>query len=192
MGEPSSQGPVGPEGLVLCTVESVRVHVLTGQHVVLLQPQAPKDAERLVPIWIGADQAHSIATRIAGIPSDRPLTHDLMMSMLHASGVEITRVVVKDLVTESTGTGGVFHGSIFLQVGEREVEIDSRASDAIALAVRCDARILVAGDVIDRSSIAASGQEEDAGELGVFRQFIDSLSDDPGSPDPGPSGSANG
>ena len=192
MGDPSSQEPVGPEGLVLCTVESVRVHVLTGQHVVLLQPQALKDAERLVPIWIGADQAHSIATRIAGIPSDRPLTHDLMMSMLHASGVEITRVVVKDLVTESTGTGGVFHGSIFLQVGEREVEIDSRASDAIALAVRCDARILVAGDVIDRSSIAASGQEEDAGELGVFRQFIDSLPDDPSAPDPGSSGSANG
>jgi len=194
VGEPSSGRPVGPEGLVLCTVESVRVHVLTGQHVVLLQPQSPKDAERLVPIWIGADQAHSIATRIAGIPSDRPLTHDLMMSMLHASGVEITRVVVKDLVTESTGTGSVFHGSVFLQVGEREVEIDSRASDAIALAVRCDARILVAGNVIDRSSIAASGQDEDTGELGVFRQFIDSLPDDPGSggPDPGPSGSANG
>src|SRR5260221_6219794 len=90
-------------GLVLCTVESVRVHVLTGQHVVLLQP---KDSDRLVPIWIGADQAHSIATRIAGIPSDRPLTHDLMMSMLQSAGVEITRVVVKDLVTDSGGSGG--------------------------------------------------------------------------------------
>ena len=111
-------------GLALCTVESVRVHVLTGQHVVLLQP---KDSDRLVPIWIGADQAHSIATRIAGIPSDRPLTHDLMMSMLGATGAEITRVVVKDLVTDSSGQGSVFHGSVFLQVGEREVEVDSRA-----------------------------------------------------------------
>ena len=168
------------------------MHVLTGQHVVLLQPH---DSERLVPIWIGADQAHSIATRIAGIPSDRPLTHDLMMSMLRASGVEITRVVVKDLVTEVSGTGSVFHGSVFLQIGEREVEIDSRASDAIALAVRCDARILVAVSVIDRSSIAAAGQDDDdAGELGVFRQFIESLPDDPGSggPDSGSSGSANG
>ena len=170
-------------GLVLCTVESVRVHVLTGEHVVLLQPN---DSERLVPIWIGADQAHSIATRIAGIPSDRPLTHDLMMSMLKATGVEITRVVVKDLVTDSGGSGGsVFHGSVFLQVGEREIEIDSRASDAIALAVRCDARILVADTVIDRSSIAATGEEQDAGELGVFRQFIEGLPDEP----PGSAGS---
>ncbi len=164
-------------GLLLCTVESVRVHVLTGQHVVLLQP---KDSDRLVPIWIGADQAHSIATRIAGIPSDRPLTHDLMMSMLGATGAEITRVVVKDLVTDSSGQGSVFHGSVFLQVGEREVEVDSRASDAIALAVRCDARILVADSVVDRSSIAASGEVEETGELGVFRQFIESLPDDPG------------
>ena len=163
-------------GLVLCTVESVRVHVLTGQHVVLLQP---KESDRLVPIWIGADQAHSIATRIANIPSDRPLTHDLAMSMLVAAGVEITRVVVKDLVTDSSGQGSVFHGSVFLQVGEREVEIDSRASDAIALAVRCDARILVAENVVDRSSIAATGDDEEPGELGVFRQFIESLPDEP-------------
>lgn len=170
-------------GLVLCTVESVRVHVLTGQHVVLLQP---KDSERLVPIWIGAEQAHSIATRIAGIPSDRPLTHDLAMSMLGATGAELTRVVVKDLVTDSSGSGSIFHGSVFLQVGEREVEIDSRASDAIALAVRCDARILVSESVVDRSSIAASGEEAEAGELGVFRQFIESLPDEP---NPGPGGS---
>ena len=170
------------------------MHVLTGQHVVLLQPN---DSERLVPIWIGADQAHSIATRIAGIPSDRPLTHDLMMSMLKASGVEITRVVVKDLVTDSASIGSVFHGSVFLQVGEREVEIDSRASDAIALAVRCEARILVADTVIDRSSIAATGEEQDMGELGVFRQFIEGLPDEPGSggsggSDTGSGGSANG
>ena len=192
MGEPPPLDGPASKGLVLCTVESVRVHVLTGQHVVLLQPE---ESLRLVPIWIGADQAHSIATRIAGIPSDRPLTHDLMMSMLKASGVEITRVVVKDLVTDAAGSGGsVFHGSVFLQVGQREVEIDSRASDAIALAVRCDARILVADTVIDRSSIAASGDEQDIGELGVFRQFIDSLPDEPGSggSDPGSGGSANG
>lgn len=153
------------------------MHVLTGQHVVLLQP---KDSERLVPIWIGADQAHSIATRIAGIPSDRPLTHDLMMTMLEATGAEITRVVVKDLVTDASGQGSVFHGSVYLQVGEHEVEIDSRASDAIALAVRCDARILVSEGVVDRASIGASGDDDEAtGELGVFRQFIESLPDEP-------------
>lgn len=156
---------------VPCVVESVRVHVLTGQHVVLLQA---RDAERLLPIWIGADQAFSIAQRIAGIRSERPLTHDLIVEMLGHLGAEITRVVVKDLVDDGNGSG-VFHGSVFLQVGERELEIDSRASDAIALAVRVDARILVSGDVFDRSSIAAEGQGQEDHELAVFREFINSL-----------------
>lgn len=170
---------------VPCVVESVRVHVLTGQHVVLLQA---RDSDRLLPIWIGADQAFSIAQRIAGVRSERPLTHDLMVDMLGKLGVEITRVLVRDLVDDGQGSG-VFHGSVFLQIGERELEIDSRASDAIALAVRVDARILVSDEVFDRSSIAPEGQGEDDGELTVFKQFINSLtdersvrSDDPPSP----------
>src|SRR2546422_9075191 len=118
--------------LVPCTVESVRVHVLTGQHVVLLQA---KESNRLLPIWIGPDQAHSIATRIAGIASERPLTHALMMDVLSKLGVEITRIVVKDLVADDSG-GGVFNGSLFLQFGEREVERDCRPADASALDVR--------------------------------------------------------
>jgi uncharacterized protein len=166
---------------VPCVVESVRVHVLTGQHVVLLQA---RDSERLLPIWIGADQAFSIAQRIAGIKSERPLTHDLMIEMLSQLGVELTRVVVKDLVDDGSGSG-VFHGSVFLQTGERELEIDSRASDAIALAVRAGARILVADEVFDRSSIAAEGSTEDEGELSVFRQFINSLPDEPTPPSAG-------
>jgi bifunctional DNase/RNase len=149
------------------------VHVLTGQHVVLLQPN---DSDRLVPIWIGADQAHSIATRIAGIASERPLTHDLMMDMLTKLGAEITRIVVKDLVSDETG-GGIFHGSLFLQLAGKEIEIDCRPSDAIALAVRCDARILVADTVLDRSAILAESEEDH--NLTVFKEFIESLPDDP-------------
>src|SRR5258708_28160650 len=109
------------------------------------------------------------------------------MSMLAATGAEITRVVVKDLVTDSSGNGSIFHGSVFLQIGEREVEIDSRASDAIALAVRCDARILVSELVVDRSSIAGSGEEAVTRELRVFRQFIARL---PDHPPPGPGATA--
>lgn len=161
-----------------CTVESVRVHVLTGQHVVLLQP---RDSDRLLPIWIGPDQAHSIATRLAGIPSDRPLTHDLMMTMLAAVGAEITRIVVKDLVTDTTGSG-IFHGSLFLQLGEREVELDCRASDAIALAIRCDAPILVSEEVLDRSSISSAGEGNEDTDIGVFKSFIQSLPEDPAAP----------
>jgi hypothetical protein len=149
--------------------------VLTGQHVVLLQG---RDSDRLLPIWIGPDQAHSIAVRIAGLQSERPLTHDLIVDMLGKVGVEITRVVVKDLVDDGNGSG-VFHGSVFLHRDGTEVEVDSRASDAIAIAVRVGARILVADDVFDRSSIATEGSEEDEGKLSVFRQFIESLPDEP-------------
>ena len=159
--------------LVPCTVESVRVHVLTGQHVVLLHA---KDSNRLLPIWIGPDQAHSIATRIAGLASERPLTHDLMMDILRKLGAEITRIVVKGLVSDDSG-GGIFHGSLFMQLSGNEVEIDCRPSDAIALAVRCDARILVADTVLERSSIVAESEEDQ--NLTVFKEFIESLPDDP-------------
>ncbi len=159
--------------LVPCTVESVRVHVLTGQHVVLLEA---KDSNRLLPIWIGPDQAHSIATRIAGVASERPLTHDLLMNVLTKLGAEITRVVVKELVSDDSG-GGIFHGSLFMQLAGKEIEVDCRPSDAIALAVRSDARILVADTVLDRSSIVAESEEDQ--NLTVFKEFIETLPDDP-------------
>lgn len=163
--------------LVQCTVESVRVHTLTGQHVVMLQP---KESDRFLPIWIGADQAASIASQLAGVRADRPLTHDLVVAMLQQLGVELTRVVVKDLVESGDGQG-VFHGSIFLQAGERELEIDSRASDAIALALRCDARILVSESVLDRSAIRPDGGpgDQDEDDLSIFKQFINTLPDEP-------------
>lgn len=163
---------------VSCAVESVRVHSLTGQHVVFLQG---RDSDRIVPIWIGADQAHSIAVSIAGLRSERPLTHDLMADILAKLGITVTRVVVKDLVDDGNGSG-VFHGSVFLQAGDREIEVDSRASDAIALAVRAGARILVADEVFERASMAPEGSAEDEGELAVFKQFIESLPDDPPTP----------
>lgn len=173
---------------VACAVESVRVHSLTGQHVVFLKG---KDSDRIVPIWIGADQAHSIAVSIAGLRSERPLTHDLMADMLARLDVEVTRVVVKDLVDDGSGSG-VFHGSVFLHVGEREIEVDSRASDAIALAVRSDARILVSDDVFDRASMAPEGTSEDDTEIALFKQFIESLPDEPtGDPPKRPGDSAS-
>lgn len=161
--------------LVPVVVESVRVHVLTGQHVVLLQE---RDSGRLLPIWIGPDMAHSIATKLAGIASERPLTHDLMMGMLQKVGAEVTRVVVRDLVADDQG-GGTFLGSVFLQVSGEEVEFDSRPSDAIALAVRTGARILVSETVLDRSAIVPETDEDD--KLSVFKEFIDTLNFESGS-----------
>ncbi|HEX9437556.1 MAG TPA: bifunctional nuclease family protein [Candidatus Limnocylindria bacterium] len=169
-------------------MESVRVHSLTGQHVVFLQG---RDTDRIVPIWIGGDQAYSIAVSIAGLRSERPLTHDLMADMLAKLGVEVTRVVVKDLVDDGNGSG-VFHGSVFLQAGDREFEIDSRASDAIALAVRSGARILVSDEVFDRASMAPEGSEEDDSEIALFKRFIESLPDEPTGDPPKRSGDSPG
>ena len=78
--------------------------------------------------------------------------------------------------TDDSG-GGVFHGSVFLQVAEREIEVDCRPSDAIALAVRCSARILVSETVLDRSAITAESNDDD--QLSIFKEFIESLPDDP-------------
>ena len=99
-----------------------------------------------------------------------------MVDMLHKVGAEVTRVVVKDLVADESG-GGVIHGSVFLQIANREVEVDCRPSDAIALAVRCSARILVAETVLDRSAITAESNDDQ--ELSVFKEFIESLPDEP-------------
>ena len=99
-----------------------------------------------------------------------------MMDILAKLGVEITRIVVKELVSDDSG-GGIFHGSLFMQMAGKELEIDCRPSDAIALAVRCEARILVADTVLDRSAIIAESEEDQ--NLTVFKQFIDSLPEDP-------------
>jgi len=104
-----------------------------------------------------------------------------MMDVLSKLGAEITRIVVRDLVSDESG-GGIFHGSLFLQLGEKEVEIDCRPSDAIALAVRCSARILVADTVLDRSAILAESEESQ--NLTVFKEFIESLPEDPQTPPP--------
>jgi hypothetical protein len=71
----------------------------------------------------------------------------------------------------------VFHGSVFVQIADREIEVDCRPSDAIALAVRCSARILVSETVLDRSAITAESNDDQ--ELSVFKEFIESLPDEP-------------
>ena len=177
---------------VPCVVESVRVHVLTGQHVVLLQA---RDAERLLPIWIGADQAFSIACTVAGKPPERPLTHDLFASTLAELGVTIGQVVITSLAEET------YHARLFLETDGRIVELDSRPSDALALAVRAGVRIYAAESVLDAAGLgqdAAPLEEDEEGAIGstvrpesisewppdprldVFREFVNSIDEMPG------------
>ena len=109
-------------------VESVRVHMLSSQHVVILKES---ERDRYLPIWIGPSEANAIAMRLQGLSAERPLTHDLMVSVLSALDSSISRVVVTHVIE------GTFHARLYVETAEGdETEIDSRTSDAIAVAVR--------------------------------------------------------
>ena len=178
-----------PDGLIEMVVESVRVHMLSNRHVVILKE---RERERYLPIWIGPWEASSIAMRLQGLTPERPLTHDLFATTLEQLGANVERVVISELAEET------YHARIFLELGGRVVEIDSRPSDALALAVRVSVPVFAAEDVLDQAGLGADGGLGEDGEatgvalettgeqivdprLDVFRDFVNSLDVDPGS-----------
>ncbi len=158
-------------------VESVRVHMLSSQHVVILREAGE---ERYLPIWIGSWEAQSIAMKLQGVEAERPLTHDLLTTILADLGASVRHIVVSDLADET------FRARIVLVQGGSEFEIDARPSDAIALAVRVAAPIFATEAVLDRAGVIPEADEEE--KLSVFREFVNSLERDPGAP-PGEGGS---
>ena len=152
------------ESLIEVVVESVRVHMLSSQHVVLLRET---DRERYLPIWIGPWEANAIATRLQGVTPERPLTHDLFANTLAELGVGIQRVIVSSLTEET------YHATLELELGGRTFEIDARPSDALALAVRSGVRIFASSAVLDRAGVEPEMREDE--KLEVFREFVNSL-----------------
>jgi uncharacterized protein len=179
------------DSLVEMVVESVRVHMLSSRHVVILKET---DRERYLPIWIGPWEASAIAMKLQGLTPERPLTHDLFAATLEELGIRIDRVVISTLAEET------YHARLFLEQDGKTVEVDSRPSDALALAVRSGVRIFAAEAVLDQAGLGAdSGIEEgEEGEEGagaalestgekivdprldVFRDFVNSLDVDLG------------
>ena len=162
--------------LVEMAVESVRVHMLSTQHVVILKDL---ERERFLPIWIGPWEANAIAMKLQGLTPERPLTHDLFAGVLEELGATIREVVIADLADET------FRARILLEADGRIHEIDSRPSDALALAVRTGVRIYAAEEVLDRAGVEgdqASADDEpvDDERLSVFREFVNSLDVEPG------------
>jgi bifunctional DNase/RNase len=152
-------------------VESVRVHMLSSQHVVILK-QSERD--RYLPIWIGPSEANAIAMRLQGLSAERPLTHDLLVSVLGTLGASVSRVVVTHV------TDGTFHARVYVETGSGdENEVDSRTSDAIAVAVRTGSPIYVDERVLDEAGVEPDSVEEGTAEeeerLAVFREFVNSL-----------------
>src|SRR5664279_3858897 len=127
-------------GMSEMVVESVRVHMLSSQHVVILKET---ERDRYLPIWIGPWEASAIAMKLQGLTPERPLTHDLFAAALEGLGVRVDRVVISDMVDET------YHARLVLEGAGRTVEIDARPSDSLAIAVRTGARIFAALSVLD-------------------------------------------
>ena len=129
------------------------------------------DTNKFLPIWIGHPEAAAILMKLQGASTPRPMTHDLLFEMLGELDVNCSRVSVTEL-RENT-----FYASITLSVNGREVEIDSRPSDALALAVRSGAPIFAAEDVIAESAIEFEHEVEDTEEVvDKFKEFLDQVS----------------
>jgi bifunctional DNase/RNase len=156
-------------GLSEMVVESVRVHMLSSQHVVILKEVG---RERYLPIWIGPWEANAIAMKLQELTPERPLTHDLFASTLDRIGARIERVVVSDL------TDDTFRARMQVTVDGRDLDIDARPSDAIALAVRAGVAIYATDAVLERAGVAPEADEDD--KLAVFRDFVNSLDMDLG------------
>ncbi len=168
-GPATARGPVTQEWqhimLVKCVVDSVRINLANNTRVVILKDSK---IERYLLIWIGEDVSYAIASELQGARHERPLTHDLMHSMIERLGGEITEIVINKLEND------VFYALVTLQQGDTMLQIDARPSDAIALAVRIGAPIYVEDDVLARASVNVSAPEEED-KLGVFRDFVNQL-----------------
>ncbi|MDP9380327.1 MAG: bifunctional nuclease family protein [Chloroflexota bacterium] len=176
--------------MVEAVIEAIRVNVINDNHVVVLKEV---DGPRVVPIWITNEVANSIALVLQGADVPRPLTHDLLRSVIYEMGGTVSRVVVNDL------KDSIFHALIEIDLNGRRIQIDSRSSDAIALAVRTNSPIYVEDHVIDQAGFTmqlespaettepeetpSPSQQLDPVEterLMVFREFVNNLDlDDP-------------
>ena len=130
--------------MVVMTIDSIRVSLMNYQRVVILKE---KDSERYLPIWIGPAEADAIAVRLQGVTVPRPLTHDLLRSVIDALGAMIDSIIVSDLKNDT------FYAKLILNVDGGQLEIDSRPSDAIALAVRAEVTIYAEEAVLDKAGI---------------------------------------
>ncbi len=167
------------------SIDSIRVSLMNYQRVVILKV---KETDRYLPIWIGANEADAIALKLQDMSVPRPLTHDLLGSVITSLGAQVNHIIVSDLNDDT------FYAKIVLEYEGGQIEIDSRPSDAIALAVRADAPIYAEEAVIEKVGVQMdeetgkavipneAGQDEqrelnedELKRLSAFSDFIDSL-----------------
>ena len=156
--------------MVEMTIYGVSFDLVGKQPIVLLKTA---EGNKFLPIWIGHPEAAAILMKLQGASAPRPLTHDLLVNILAELEVEVLHVTVTEL-RENT-----FHASITVKQDGSELEIDSRSSDAIAIAVRAQAPIFAADDVIEESAIEFEGEEVNEEEIvSEFKQFLENVTPD--------------
>jgi len=149
-------------------VDSVRMNLVSPHRAVLLKDL---NEERYLPIWIGSAEADAITIRLQGIKVPRPLTHDLLKNFILALGARVSYVVVSELRHDT------FFARITVEANGRRFEIDSRPSDAIALAVRMEVPIYISEEVMEQAGIVPEREDllETEKKLSLFRDFVDTL-----------------
>ncbi len=130
--------------MIEMNIDSIRVSLMNYQRVVILKE---KSAERYLPIWIGPAEADAIAVKLQGANVPRPLTHDLLRSVIDSLGATVKFILVNDLRSDT------FYAKIVLNVDCKQIEIESRPSDALALAVRAEVPIYADEAVLEKAAI---------------------------------------
>jgi len=164
--------------MVEVTIDSVRISLMSQHRIVVLKDIS---APRFLPIWIGPFEADAITIELQGVEVARPLTHDLLKATIETLGAEVEQVAITDLRNDT------FYARITLALRGRRLEIDSRPSDAIALAVRSRVPVYVAEEVMEQAAITpepdlegttpAPGMEESSEPEApeAFREFLEGL-----------------
>ena len=152
------------DGFTRMSIYGINLDLFSSSPIVILKVE---DENRYLPIWIGQPEARSILMKLQNQEFSRPLTHDLTVNLVAELGGSMEKVTVTEL-RDST-----FFATISVQIDGRTVEIDSRPSDAIALAVRAGAEIFAADEVIEEAAVVFEEAMEEAPEDEVVDKFKD-------------------
>jgi hypothetical protein len=151
------------ENLIKLNLEGVRMEYPSQKPIILLKEET---GDRFLPIWIGAFEASAIALEMVHYKTPRPMTHDLIIKILEKLDAHVENIIISEIKDDT------FYAIIqlILNKGEKEIEIDSRPSDAIAIAVRCNAPIYTTNKVITEAGLLITSIEE---EVEKFKDFLD-------------------
>lgn len=163
--------------MIEVVIDSIRVSLMSQYRIVILKDT---NSDRYLPIWIGPCEADAITIELQEMPPQRPLTHDLLKSMIRELGGRVVHILINDLRHD------VYYARIVIDVGGKQVEVDSRPSDAVALAVRTKSPIFVADTVMERHAIEPeedveralgepTREEVDEDRLSAFKDFVNTL-----------------